>query len=73
VFEDESGEVYRWSAGMMFAQSIETITIEAGATVPYVLTGEPIDLPPGDYTAKAWVAADGAQNLVLVWTVTVGE
>ncbi len=73
VFEDGSGEVYRWSADMMFAQSIETITVEAGATVPYVLTGEPIDLPPGDYTAKAWVTADGAQNLVLVWTVTVEE
>ena len=72
VFEDASGEVYRWSADMMFAQSIETITIEAGATVPYVLTGEPIDLPPGDYSAKAWVTADGAANVVVVWTVTVG-
>ena len=45
--------------------------IEAGATVPYVLTGEPIDLAPGDYTAKAWVAADGAENVVVVWTITV--
>lgn len=72
VFEDASGEVYRWSVDMMFAQSIETITIEPGATVPYVLTGEPIDLPPGDYTAKAWVTADGAENVVVVWTATVG-
>jgi hypothetical protein len=73
VFEDASGDVYRWSADMMFAQSIETITIEAGATVPYVLTGEPIDLPPGNYSAKAWVTANGAENVVVVWTVTVEE
>ena len=73
VFEDASDEVYRWSTDLMFAQSIETITIEAGATVPYVVTGEPIDLPTGDYTAKAWVTADGAQNVVVVWTVTVEE
>ena len=73
VFDDGSNEVYRWSADMMFAQSIETITLEAGATVPYILTGEPIDLPPGDYTARAWVTADGAQNLVVTWTVTVEE
>ena len=73
VFEDGSGEVYRWSSDMMFTQAIETIAIEAGATVPYVLTGEPIDLAPGDYTAKAWVTADGAENVVVVWTVTVSQ
>jgi hypothetical protein len=71
VFEDGSGEVYRWSSDMMFTQAIETIAVEAGATVPYVLTGEPIDLPPGEYTAKAWVTADGAENIVVVWTVTI--
>jgi hypothetical protein len=71
VFEDADHEVYRWSADMMFAQSIETVSLEAGVTVPYVLTGEPIDVPPGDYTAKAWVTADGAQNLVVAWTVAV--
>lgn len=73
VLDDDSGEVYRWSADMMFAQSIETITIEAGSTVPYVLTGEPIDLPPGDYTAKAWVTADGAENVLVVWPVRITD
>ena len=53
VFEDASGEVYRWSADMMFAQSIETITIEAGATVPYVLTGEPKGVGTDVLTGRA--------------------
>lgn len=73
VFEDGSDEVYRWSAGMMFTQSIESITVEAGSTVPYVLTGEPIDLPPGDYTARAWVTADGAQNVAVSWNLRITD
>jgi hypothetical protein len=73
VFDDGSEEVYRWSGDLMFTQSIETITLEAGTTVPYVLTGDPIDLPPGEYTARAWVTADGAENLVVVWTLRITD
>jgi hypothetical protein len=73
VFENGTGEAYRWSTDMMFTQSVDTVILEAGATVPYILTGEPVDLQPGNYTARAWVTADGAQNLVVTWTVTVEE
>jgi len=73
VFEDGSGEVYRWSADMMFTQAIETVTVDPGTTLPYVLTGEAIDLSPGDYTAKAWITAEGAENVVVIWTVTVSQ
>ena len=66
-----SGEVYRWSEGMMFTQAIEEVTLPSGVTLPFVLTSEPIDLPPGDYTATAWVRAAEAMNVSLTWQVTV--
>lgn len=71
VFHDASGEAYRWSADRMFTQSIEAIVLEPGSTVPYVLTGEAINLPRGDYTATAWVTAKGAEDLVVVWSLRI--
>jgi hypothetical protein len=73
TLSDDTGEVYRWSDDMMFTQAIEEIALPAGATLPYVLTAEPTDLPPGDYTAKAWVTAAQATNVVLTWDVTISS
>lgn len=73
TLHDDSGEVYRWSDEMMFTQAIEEVALSAGATFPYVLRGEPIDLPPGDYAAKAWVTALEASGVVLGWQVTISD
>lgn len=71
TLSDDDGEVYRWSEDMMFTQTIEEVALPAGATLPFVLTSEPIDLQPGTYTARAWVRAAEAMNVSLTWQVTV--
>lgn len=71
TLSDDGGEVYRWSGDMMFTQAIEEATLPAGATFPYMLASEPIDLPPGTYTATAWVTALEAADVVLEWQITV--
>ena len=73
TLSDGSGEVYRWSSDMMFSQAIEEVGLPAGATHPFVLRSEPIDLPPGEYTATAWVTASEASSIVLTWTTTVSS
>ena len=67
----DAGEVYRWSDDMMFAQMIGEEQLPAGTTIPYVLTAEPIDLPPGEYIATAWVTAFEAADVVLSWSLVV--
>jgi hypothetical protein len=67
----DAGEVYRWSDDMMFAQIIGEEQLPAGATIPYVLTAEPIDIPPGEYVATAWATALEATDVVVTWQVTV--
>lgn len=69
----DAGEVYRWSDDMMFAQMIGEEQLSAGATIPYVLTAEPIDIPPGEYAATAWVTALEATDVVVTWQVTVSD
>ena len=71
TLSSDSGEVYRWSADMMFTQAIEEVPLPAGATSPYMLTAEPIDLPPGVYTAQAWVTATEAADVILEWQITI--
>jgi hypothetical protein len=71
TLSNDSGEVYRWSADMMFTQAIEEVALPAGATSPYMLYAEPIDLPPGDYTAKAWVTALETTDVVLEWQIAI--
>jgi hypothetical protein len=71
TLSDDGGEVYRWSGDMMFTQAIEEATLPAGATFPYLLAAEPIDLPRGTYTAKAWVTALEATDVVLEWQITI--
>ncbi len=71
TLSDDSGEVYRWSDGMFFTQAMETVNLPAGVTLPFTLTADPIDLPPGEYAAKAWVTATETSDVVLTWNVTV--
>jgi hypothetical protein len=73
TLSDSSGEVFRWSDGMMFTQAIEQVGLPVGATYPLVLRSEPINLSPGKYTATAWVAADEVGKIVLTWTVNVSS
>jgi hypothetical protein len=71
TLSDDSGEVYRWSDGMFFTQAIEKVDLPAGATFPYVLTADPLDLDPGTYTAKAWVTATEASDVVVTWEIVI--
>nr|MDJ0792302.1 BsuPI-related putative proteinase inhibitor [Acidimicrobiia bacterium] len=71
TLSDDSGEVYRWSEGMMFTQAIETAELPAGSVYGTTLTGEPIGVAPGTYLAKAWITAAEAANVVVEWETTV--
>ena len=73
TLSNEGGEVYRWSDDMMFTQAIEEVPLPAGATLPHTLSAESINLPPGTYSAKAWVTAAEAMDLTLTWTITVSS
>jgi hypothetical protein len=66
-----SGEVYRWSDAMFFTQAVTRLDLAAGTTIPYVLRADAIDLPPGEYTAKAWVTAAQASDAVLTWALSI--
>lgn len=73
TLSDEGGEVYRSSDGMFFTQAIELVDIPAGGRLPFVLTADPIDLPPGTYTARGWITALETGDLVVTWQVTIAE
>jgi len=73
TLSDGSGEVYRWSGDMFFTQMIEEVFLPADGTFPYVLTAEPIDIPPGVYTATAWVTALETTDVILEWQVTISS
>ncbi|GMQ92528.1 MAG: hypothetical protein BMS9Abin12_0004 [Acidimicrobiia bacterium] len=66
-----SDELYRWSDGMFFTQAIEQVELAAGATLPFVVTTDPIDLPPGEYTAQAWVTATETSDVVVTWNIEI--
>lgn len=71
TLSDKSGEVYRWSDGMLFTQAIAQVDLAAGTTTPYLLRADAIELPPGEYTAQAWVTAPQASEVGLTWTLTI--
>jgi hypothetical protein len=73
VLSNDSGEVYRWSGDMFFTQIVEEVLLTAGGTFPYVLAAEPIDLPPGVYTATAWFTAVETADVILEWQVTISS
>ncbi len=55
VVQADDEEVWRWSEGQMFTQTIETRTLDPGASITTELTWE--DPVPGSYTAEATLAA----------------
>ena len=71
TLSDQDGEVYRWSDGLFFSQSLEQVTLEAGAIYGTTLTGEPVGVEPGSYTARAWITAPEANNVVVTWETQV--
>jgi len=58
VVEDDGGEVWRWSSGMMFAQMLQSKELSAGDRMRETATWE--DPAPGEYEARAWVTASDA-------------
>lgn len=73
TLSDESGEVYRWSDGMLFTQAIAEIDLPAGSTFPFVLNADPTGLSAGTYTAKAWVTAPEVQDVVVTWQIEITD
>lgn len=73
TLSNDSGEVYRWSDGMLFTQAIEEVDLSAGATLPHVVRGEATVLPPGSYTARAWITASEAADVVVTWQVEITD
>ena len=52
IIDDAGREVWRWSTGRMFTQSVQNRLIDSGATLSYVDRWEG-PLAPGNYTAVA--------------------
>ena len=52
ILDSTGREVWRWSAGRMFTQSVQNRLIDAGGTVSYAESWNG-PLPPGEYTAVA--------------------
>jgi hypothetical protein len=52
ILDSTGREVWRWSAGRMFTQSVQNKLIDAGGTVSYAESWDG-PLPPGEYTAVA--------------------
>lgn len=57
VFEDGE-EVWQFSAGMMFMQMLQSESCSPGESLSYTATWE--DAIPGEYEARAWLAANDA-------------
>lgn len=60
VYEDGT-EVWRWSDGRMFTQTLETQSLEPGQSFTHEVSWE--DPPPGEYVAEASL---DARNVSLV-------
>ncbi|MFO7173814.1 MAG: BsuPI-related putative proteinase inhibitor [Bacillota bacterium] len=59
VLRDEKGkEVWRWSQGRVFAQSVMDARLNTGATLTYE-ADLPQNLAAGTYTLEAWFLAEG--------------
>lgn len=58
VVREDGAEVWRFSAGQMFMQMLQSETVAPGDALSYRATWE--DAPAGDYEAAAFLAANGA-------------
>ena len=58
VLTDASGaEVWRWSSDVLFTQAIRCLVVDAGTPFTAELTGTPLTVGPGTYTATGTLAA----------------
>jgi len=75
--EDKSGrEVWRWSDGQMFAQMLETVSINPNEKISYSAEWKLIDssgeqIEPGDYFIFAKIVADELREEELKLDITV--
>jgi len=56
VLSQEGAERYRWSEGILFTEAVREITVSPGQSHRVVLN-DSLDVPPGMYDLKAWIAA----------------
>lgn len=62
-------DVYRWSAGVLFAQIVQTIQVSGEKNwVVHAVLGKAAALPPGQYTAEGYLTPTGDKR----YTATVG-
>jgi hypothetical protein len=80
VHAGEGTEVWRWSAGRMFAQVLTELTLAPGESRTFTITWDLTDrkgapLPPGDYRAVGLVAArvPGARSAPATFTIRPRE
>ena len=80
VYKGENKEVWRWSAGRLFAQVITELTLAPGESRTFTVAWDQTDrqgapLPPGDYQAVGLVAArvPGARSAPVAFTIRAAE
>jgi len=57
VTDKAGAEVWRWSAGQMFTQEIQTMQVKPGETYNYFGKVPADSLKTGDYTISGWLTA----------------
>ena len=58
VLTDDAGaEVWRWSSDVMFTQAVRCVDVVAGEPFTADLSGSPVTVEPGTYTATGTLAA----------------
>lgn len=62
--EQDGTVAYRWSEDMFFTQALRCRTITPGETLTFELQQTTLDVPPGDYTLRATLAAEPAPGPV---------
>lgn len=73
VTEAEGREVWRWSAGKMFAQATEELTLKPGEWFNYFEKIESGALPAGDHSVAAWSTAEELVNEQVKVGITVAK
>ncbi len=65
TIDDGVDEIYRWSEGLLFTQSITEFPLQAGTTQGTSLRGQLSGDPGADLTLRGWITATGADDVVV--------
>lgn len=71
TLSDGDTEVYRWSTGRSFTQSVNDVEFPGGETSGATLRDNLFTVDPGTYTLRAWITAVGAEDIVVEVPVEV--